>query len=259
MSERRRFVLLAALAVGIVAAVFAFVAPVAQPQWYHDFADRRVWLGVPNFLDVASNAPLVIVGAAGLARLPAGMSTDPRERWPYVVLFAGLILTGIASAWYHLEPTDARLAGDRLAMTLVFAGFTAAVLTERAGPRCGLAALLALLAVGPASVLWWVATEAVGAGDLRPYGLVQFTPMLLVPMLLWLIPARYTRGGDLLAVLGLYVLALALEWLDRPIFELTGSVSGHTLKHLISALAGYGLLHHLRLRRPKRREEIVPR
>ena len=247
MNERLAW--LAALAVAIAAAVFVFVPPIAQPQWYHDFADRRVWLGVPNFFDVASNAPFLIVGAAGLARLSNGMFADPRERWPYAVFFAGLVLTGVASGWYHLEPGDARLAGDRLAMSVVFAGFTAAVLTERLGLRCGLAALPALLVAGPAAVLWWAATEAAGAGDLRAYGLVQFTPMLLIPLLLWLMPARYTRGGDLLAVLGLYALALALEWLDRPIFELTGSVSGHTLKHLVAALAGYGLLRHVRLRR----------
>jgi len=101
---------------------------------------------------------------------------------------------------------------------------------------------------GPSAALYWAAA---GAGDLRAYGLVQFTPMLLVPLLLWLMPARYTRGGDLLAVLVLYALALALEWLDRPIFGLSGSVSGHTLKHLFTALAGYGLPRHLK------REDIV--
>ncbi|MDP2155499.1 MAG: alkaline phytoceramidase [Sulfuricella sp.] len=251
MSERGRIALLAALAIAIVAAVFACVPPIAQPQWYHDFADRRAWLGVPNFLDVASNALFLIVGAAGLARLSEGVFADPRERWPYAVFFTGLVLTGVASGWYHLEPADTRLAGDRLAMTAAFAGFTAAVLTERLGLRCGLAALPALLVAGPAAVLWWATTEAAGAGDLRAYGLVQFTPMLLVPLLLWLMPARYTRGGDLLAVLGLYALALALEWLDRPIFELTGSVSGHTLKHLIAALAGYWVLRHLLCRRAR--------
>lgn len=255
MSKGGRIALLAAITVGIVAVVFAFVPPIAQPQWYHDFSDRRAWLGIANFLDVASNALFLIMGAAGLARLSTGIFTDPRERWPYAVFFSGLVLTAIASGWYHMEPTDARLAGDRLAMTVAFSGFTAAVLTERLGLRIGLAALLALLVAGPASVLYWAATEAAGAGDLRAYGLVQFTPLLLVPLLLWLMPARYSRGGDLLAVLALYALAMALEWLDRPIFELTGIVSGHTLKHLIAALAGYGLLCHVRLRRLKLRED----
>ncbi len=250
MNKRRRIATLAALTTGIVVAVFVFVPPFPQPQWYHDFADQRAWLGVPNFLDVVSNVLFLIVGAAGLARLPSGIFSGSHERWPFGVFFTGLIFTALASGWYHLEPVDARLAGDRLAMTIAFSGFASAVMTERMGLRCGLATLLALLIAGPVSVLYWAASEAAGAGDLRAYGLVQFTPMLFIPLLLWLMPARYTRSGDLLVVLALYALAMALEWLDRPVFELTGNVSGHTLKHLIAALAGYVLLRHMLLRRP---------
>lgn len=258
MSMRRQIALLAVFTIAVVAAVFAFVPPIAQPQEYHNFADQRAWLGIPHLLDVASNALFLIIGAAGLARLSTGVFADPRERWPFAVFFSGLILTGFASGWYHLEPTDARLAGDRLAMTVAFAGFTAAVLTDRLGLRIGLAALLALLVAGPVSVLYWAATEAAGAGDLRPYGLVQFTPLLLVPLLLWIMPARYSRGGDWLAVLALYALAMLLEWLDQPIFELTGIMSGHTLKHLVAALAGYGLLRHVQQRRLRTREDKLP-
>lgn len=249
MTEHARLAWLAALAIGVAAAVFAFVPPIAQPQWYHDFADRRVLLGVPNFFDVLSNLAFVAVGVAGLARLPRQAFIERRERWPYAVFFGGLVLTGFASAWYHLAPTDARLVWDRLGMSIVFAGFVAAALAERAGVRVGLAALAALLLAGPAAVLWWAATETAGAGDLRAWGLLQFAPMLLLPLLLGWTSARTSRGGDWLAVLGLYALALALEWLDRIVFELTGVVSGHTLKHLVAALAGYVLLRHLRRRR----------
>jgi hypothetical protein len=51
-------------------------------------------------------------------------------------------------------------------------------------------------------------------------------------------------------VAGLYVLAKILEALDRPIFELGHIVSGHTLKHLAAAGAGYWILRMLRKRRP---------
>lgn len=249
MSRHKRLVWLAVLAIGIMAAAFAFVPPIAQPQWYHDFADRRAWLGVPNFLDVASNIFFLAVGVAGWARLSQARFADSRERWPYAVFFAGLVLTGFASAWYHLAPTDARLAWDRLAMTIAFAGFAAALLQERAGAGFGLPALAVLLAAGPGTVLYWAASEAAGAGDMRAYFLLHGLIMLLAPLLIGLLPGRYSRGGDWLAVLGLYALALTLDWLDKPIFEATGSVSGHTLKHLAAALAGYGLLRHLRLRR----------
>jgi hypothetical protein len=40
------------------------------------------------------------------------------------------------------------------------------------------------LFTGLASVAYWAWSEAQGVGDLRPYALVQFLPMLLIPVLL---------------------------------------------------------------------------
>jgi hypothetical protein len=55
----------------------------------------------------------------------------------------------------------------------------------------------------------------------------------------------------LLWVVGFYSLAKILETGDRQVFALTGrSVSGHTLKHLAAAMAGYWVLHMLQKRRP---------
>jgi predicted membrane channel-forming protein YqfA (hemolysin III family) len=238
----------------VAAAVFAFVPPV--PQWpeYHDFADRRAWLGVPNFLDVFSNALFTLTGLAGLHRLLAArrrpVLRDARERWPWLAFFLALVLLGPASACYHLAPDNARLFWDRLAMSAVFMAWLAIQFAERIGARTGVLALPVLLAVGAGAVLYWIMSEAAGTGDLRAYGLAHFYPMLLIPLLLWLFPARYTRAGDVLAVLGLYGLALAVEWLDRPLFDLTGLVSGHTLKHLLATLAAAWALHMLIRRRP---------
>ena len=50
-------------------------------------------------------------------------------------------------------------------------------------------------------------------------------------------------------LLGLYLLALPCDIGDRPVFALTGGrVSGHTLKHAITALAAFGALFYLRRR-----------
>jgi hypothetical protein len=51
-------------------------------------------------------------------------------------------------------------------------------------------------------------------------------------------------------VLVLCAAALAAEWLDRPLFTLTGMLSGHTLKHGLAALAVYWALRMLRWRQP---------
>jgi len=60
-----RLALLAALTLVALLAVLA-LPPFPQPQAYHNFADQRGLFGVPHFLNVASNAALVLAGAAGL-------------------------------------------------------------------------------------------------------------------------------------------------------------------------------------------------
>lgn len=63
-----------------------------------------------------------------------------------------------------------------------------------------------------------------------------------------LVPAKYTRSADFAAVVGFYVLAKILEEADRQVFALGHIVSGHTLKHLAAATAGYWILRMLQKR-----------
>lgn len=241
-----------ALTIGAAAALLAFVPAIPQPQWYHDFTDRRSLFGIPRFFDVISNVPFLLVGSVGLRQLFAGRIRfiAPVERWPYATFFLGILLTGLTSAWYHLAPDNPRLAGDRLTMTIAFMGWLTAQMSERLDVRAVRTLLVTLLIVGTGSVLYWAASEALGRGDLRPYAFVHFHAAFLTVLLLWCYPPRYRRGGDVLAVIGLYALALLAEWFDRPLFEATGLLSGHTLKHLIAALAVWWALRMLRLRAP---------
>lgn len=85
----------------------------------------------------------------------------------------------------------------------------------------------------------WYVSELRGAGDMRLYLMVQFYTLLLILLILWLFPARYTRGVDLVVAMGFYVLAKIFEVLDRQIFNLGHIVSGHTLKHLAATLGIY--------------------
>jgi len=241
-------------------ALIAVLPRIAQDPAYHRFADRRTLWGVPNGLDVWSNLAFPLVGLWGLIRVvsaPAGGPgdpfTDPRERWPFAVVCVGVALTGLGSAWYHAAPDNARLVWDRLPMTLVFMGMLAAVVAERVNVAAGLVLLPVCLASGLASIAYWRASEAAGAGDLRPYVLVQFFPALAIPLMLWLFPARYTRGGDIVVVLVIYGAAKIFEVLDGRIFAVGGVVSGHTLKHLMAALACWWLIGGTMARRPSRR------
>jgi len=250
ISQQARIAALAALTL-VVAVASLLLPPFAQPQSYHTFADHRGFLGIPNFGDVVSNIPFAIVGVWGLMFLVSARASshfvDQHERWPYIIAFLGMALTFFGSSYYHLHPDNARLVWDRLPMTLVFMSIVAAVIAERVNLRAGLWLLPLLLLVGIASVLQWYASELRGAGDLRFYAAVQaYSALVLLVSLAF--SSSYTRSWSFAVVVGFYALAKALELLDKPIFALAHIVSGHTLKHLAAAGAGFWILRMLQRR-----------
>jgi hypothetical protein len=233
--------------------------PIPQPAWYHQFADQRRWLGIPNFANVVSNVAFALVGICGIVfiRRHAGHAfLDPRERWPYYGVFVGLLLTAFGSAYYHLVPNNARLVWDRLPMTIVFGSLVAALITERISVSAGLRLLPWLIAFGAGSVLQWYWNELHGHGDLRVYASVQAYSALAL-LLALLLPPRYTRSRDFAVVFGFYVLAKIFETSDRQIYLLGHVVSGHTLKHLAAAAAGFWIIRMLRLREPVLQDSSV--
>lgn len=251
LSRSRAPLLLLAPAVAIAISAL-LLAPIPQPLTYHNFADHRAWLGIANFGDVLSNLPFAIVGVLGLIVLFTPGRTkflDPRERWPYFVMFASLILTAWGSAYYHLAPDNGRLVWDRIPIMIVFMALLAAVIAERVSVNAGLMLFPALEALGVASVLYWRSSELRGHGDLRFYAAVQVYAILIL-LLALLLPPRYTRGSDFAAVVGFYALAKILEEGDRQVFAVGHLVSGHTLKHLAAATAGYWVLQMLTKRHP---------
>jgi hypothetical protein len=50
----------------VVALVFFLLPRIPQPAAYHLFADRRRFLGIPNFANVVSNLPFAVIGLWGL-------------------------------------------------------------------------------------------------------------------------------------------------------------------------------------------------
>jgi hypothetical protein len=230
--------------------------PVSQPASYHQFADQRPWLGIPNFGNVVSNLAFAIVGLWGLCFLLkskaaklANAFIDPRERRPYIAAFFGLLLTAFGSAYYHLAPSNARLVWDRLPMAIVFGSLVAVVITERISVEAGLKLLPFLVAIAAGSVLQWYRDELHGHGDLRFYAAVQLYSALVLLIALVLKP-RYSRSFDFAIVFGLYVLAKVFETADRLIYSRGHIISGHTLKHLAAATAGFWILRMLESRKP---------
>ncbi len=253
MTHAQRIVFFVLLTVAAVAAVYLFVPPVAQDPAYHDFADRRTVMGIPQVGDVVSNLPFALAGLAGLAALFLGWfgvpPADARVRLPYAVFFVGVALVGPASAYYHWNPNSETLFWDRVFLTVAFMGLVAAVIADRILRGRASGWILALLVgAGFASVLSWSVGEARGAGDLRAYLLVQFYPLVAVPLVLWLFPDGLRVKARFIAwAVGCYAVAKIAELFDAEIFALLGgAVSGHTLKHLLAALGPVAVIAMMR-------------
>jgi hypothetical protein len=250
MTRTQRIAVLWALFATSLAALF-FVPVIGQDPAFHDFADKRQWLGIANFADVISNLGFVLVGFAGLGLVfgpwRKALFDRPADALPYGLIFTGIALTALGSAWYHLDPNNDTLLWDRLPMTIGFMGIFAALLADRVDRRWGLYFLPVLVLAGIASVFYWAVGEAHGNGDLRFYALVQFFPMAAAALILWLFPEhRYTDTRSILHLVGWYAFAKLLEVIDKPVFEtLGGVVSGHTLKHVAATVACYCLVHML--------------
>lgn len=237
----------------VLTAAFALVAlavwilpAVPQPLEYHRFADARALLGMPNAVDVLSSGAFVVVGALGLLvlRRRTGAAVGPgRPAWR--VLFAGVVATGLGSAWYHLDPTNGTLVWDRLPMAVSFMALVSALVAERVGAELGRRLLVPLVLAGIASVAYWYLGERRGEGNLVPYAIVQFGSLAAIPVVL--LARRGRDGADWILALGLYALSKAFEVSDAAVLAAVG-VSGHTLKHLFAA-AGIGWFARMLWRR----------
>lgn len=232
------------LAIGAVAALAiagAFLLdPIPQDPAYHDFADKRAFFGVPNLWNVVSNLPFLFASALGFGRLRRLAS--PALRTHYLLLCVAVAFVAFGSAWYHLKPSNPALVWDRLPMTVAFMVLFSAIVADRVSWLAGRALLWPLVAAGIASIAWWIRTEAAGQGDLRPYAIVQFLPMLLVPMILLLWRESDLSTKPLWLGFGAYAVAKLAEYFDAPILAATGGFSGHSLKHLFAALAAWWII-----------------
>jgi hypothetical protein len=251
----RRSLIAAAFVFVVVFVIFSTVPPISQDPAYHNFADKRSLFGIPNFLDVASNAPFLIGGFHGVYTLM--WRAHPHPTGPTCpISWSGFFLSGscvsVGSAYYHLGPTTATLFWDRLPMTVSFMSIVSVLISERISHKSGDRWLLPLIGVGVSSVLWWAYTEWTTGldGDLRLYVLVQAAPVLMTPFVLAFYQSQFTHSLYLLGCVGFYTLAKIMEHFDHEIFRLTfGLVSGHTLKHIAASLGIFCLSTMLSKRR----------
>lgn len=228
----REWTLIFVAGVAIVATLF--VPAIPQDPAYHVFVDSHTLLGIPNFWNVVSNVGYLLVGLYGLAQWRHLQFVEMRVA--YITFCVGVTLVAFGSSYYHWAPSTPALVWDRLPMSIAFMALLSLTLGERVSVTLGKRLLWPLVAIGVATVFYWAWTEQHGAGDLRPYGLVQLLPIVLMPLLLLLFPVSHGSTKWLWYTFAGYVFAKVAEQLDEAIYTALG-LSGHSIKHFVSSVA----------------------
>lgn len=211
-----------------------FLPSIQQDQNYHNFADQRALFGVNNAFDTLSNLAFIIVGILGLFNFYNNKFIKISNSFSVILnlFFISIILTGLGSGYYHLSPNDFTLVFDRLALTLVFTFILAMLANVRISERSGFHTLAELIILAPLTVLIWNYN-----GNLTPYAILQFGGIIIIVLTLLLTKAQ-KQSPCFASLIILYGFAKVTEFYDVEIFKLSQNlISGHTLKHLIGAIA----------------------
>ena len=233
------YLLLSLTSIGIITVLC--IHPIPQNIQYHTFADSRTLLSIPNFFNVVSNGLFLLFGLCGMLYLIYQRCIKNKNDLflHQLFFFTGIGLTGIGSGYYHLHPHLETLVWDRLPMTLSFMSFFSIILAEYIDATIGKRLLFPLLILGLTSVMYWYQSEKQGMGDLRFYVLIQFLPLLLIPLILLLFKSKDQTSYYYYLILILYALAKITESCDEQLFNLTHLVSGHSLKHLLASFVPF--------------------
>jgi len=217
------------------------LSPIEQDETYHNFSDVNTFLSLPNFWNVISNLPFLIVGFLGLYK----SSSITKEKTQYLIFFLGISLVSIGSSYYHLNPNNGTLVWDRLPMTIAFMALFSIVISEFISYKKGRLILFPALITGLVSVLYWVIFN-----DLRFYALVQFYPMLAIPVILIFFKSKYNLTQGYWLLLLAYLIAKFFEHFDYQVHSFSGLISGHTMKHIAVAI-GVFILFYTYIKRKK--------
>ncbi|PKI53007.1 hypothetical protein CRG98_026587 [Punica granatum] len=205
---RRRTLYAWGVAIACFVVLMIVTPAIPQSEAYHDFADQREFFGIPNFLNVVSNFPFLVVGLVGLVLCYYGnyfKLSLQGELLGWTCFFLGVAAVAFGSSYYHLKPNDARLVWDRLPMTIAFTSIVAIFIIERIDERKGMISI--------------------------------FVPCIAIPIMAILLPPMYTHSTYWLWAAAFYLIAKIEEAADKPIYKWTHHfVSGHTLKHLCAAM-----------------------
>ncbi|MFZ6658725.1 hypothetical protein [Undibacterium sp. TJN19] len=243
----------------VLVAVLALLChgPIEQYAHYHEFADQTIWMGMPHATDVLSNLGFALVAMLGASFLVEKYRHG--HACPGFLAFSGfvlsLFLTALGSTYYHLAPDDARLLWDRLPIALACCSLLAAVRAENLpgmDARRALTEFGLLLMAGLMSVIWWQ-----HSGDLRPYLLLQGLTIILIPLWQSIYGAAKPERLAYAMAMILYIFAKITESQDAAILAHLHIISGHSLKHILAALAAGVIVFSFKQSRNTRHAELI--
>ncbi len=215
--------------------------PAADNPSYFNFAEQRTLLGIPHFGDVISNLPFLFVGVWALLFLAKKKKKDLHVTSGLIIAVSSILIC-LGSAYFHWKPNTETLFWDRLPMSVAFGSIMALIIGDRTKEKFGWWVTAILIPLGVLTVVGW----SQGWFSLRPYLILQFGSMIAVFTIACLRRKGKIPNKAIWACLGFYVAAKVFEVLDLPVYELTGFISGHTIKHVLAAVALYKILGYMK-------------
>lgn len=162
-------------------------------------------------------------------------------------LFTAFLLLTIGSSYYHLRPNNETLVYDRIPIVIILMSFFGFIIYDCIDYTKGYKGYIIFNIVGLLSVLYWIATEHTGKGDLRLYILVQFYPIIAIPLILVFYKSSLNYKKEIILIFLFFGLAKVCEGFDKVIFILSSNaISGHSLKHILMVGAGLEIVKLMR-------------
>lgn len=201
--------------------------------------ERQIWV-IPHFLDVVTNLAFLIPGIWGLHE--SLKVNDSFIRRICLTLFSGFLLLTFGSGYYHWDPNNFGLLLDRIPISIIVLSFFLLIVSDCTVKKWPKKMFFPLMLFGVLSPLYWYFTELYATGDLRPYVLVQFFPVVAIPIIILLRKKNISYIREIYFIYAFFTLAKISEALDEEIYEVLKILSGHNLKHIFMAIAGIYLV-----------------
>jgi hypothetical protein len=212
------------------------------------FADKRMFLGITNTLDVLSNFIFLVVGLLALKDIYKNRAKFSKVIFYLAnILAIAIIWTCFGSSYFHLDPNPQTLFWDRLPMTIGFASIVGLIIADRVDEKWGTYFCEALILFGLYSIIGY----RQGWLTLRPYIALQFGSIAFIAIIISVLKPKLISNKSLWTTIALYIVAKILELSDRIVLDSIHLISGHSLKHIFAGFAVYAILREFKNPKPQ--------